>query len=62
MAEIEKILMERDNISRLEAQKQIKQCRQRLYDKAVPTGDYELLIDIIEEELGLEPDYMFDLL
>ncbi len=62
MYDIVKILMERDGISKSEAKARVKECKQRLNDEAVATGDYNLAEDIIAEELGLEPDCMIDLL
>lgn len=62
MEEIISILVNRDGISREDAKIQVKECRRRLREEAIPTGDYELAIDIIADELGLEPDYMMDLL
>ena len=40
----------------------VNECSRRLQEEAVVYGDYEAAVDIIEEELGLEPDYMMDLL
>ena len=60
--DIVKILMERDGLTKREAQDQVNYCKQRLQDEAVPSGDYNLAEDIIAEELGLEPDYMIELL
>lgn len=62
MEEIINILMNRDEISRKEAISMIKECQQRLEEEAVPDGDYECAVDIIAEELGLEPDYLIYLL
>lgn len=62
MEVIVKILMERDSVSRKEAQQMIEECRQRLQDEAVSTGDIELAEEILAEELGLELDYMMDLI
>lgn len=59
---IEKILMERDGLTKKEARDQVNYCKHRLETEAVPSGDYILAEDIIAEELGLEPDYMIDLL
>ena len=59
---IVEILMKRDGISKKEAKETVEYCKQRLFDEAVPFGDYELAQDIIAEELGLEPDYMIELL
>lgn len=62
MEGIVKILMERDDLSREEAQQMVEECRQRIQDEAVSTGDIELAEEILAEELGLELDYMMDLL
>lgn len=62
MEDIVTILMERDDLSRQEAQQMVDECRQRLQEEAVPTGDIELAEEILAEELGLELDYMMDLL
>lgn len=62
MNRIVRILMERDELSLEEAQKAFDECRQHLSDEAVPTGDIELAEKILAEELGLELDYMMDLL
>lgn len=59
---IRDILVRRDNISKEEADMRIKECQRRLNVEAIPCGDYEAAIDIIAEELGLEPDYMMDLM
>lgn len=62
MEDIVKILMERDGLSRKDARQMVEECRQRLQDEAVPTGDIELAEEILAEELGLELDYMMDLI
>ena len=62
MEDIVKILMERDGLSHQEAQQMVEECRQRLQDEAIPTGDIELAEEILAEELGLELDYMMDLI
>ncbi len=59
---IVQILMERDNISEQEAQRMVDDCRQQLLSEAVPSGDSDLAEEILAEELGLEPDYLMDLL
>ena len=59
---VAQILVTRDQISMEEAMARVKECSRRLNEEAVADGDYELAIDIIAEELGLEPDYMMDLL
>lgn len=60
--EIVEILMNRDEISKEEAIERINTCKSRLNNEAVAAGDYFLAEDIIAEELGLEPDYMIELL
>ena len=60
--DIVKILMERDGLTKREAQDQVNYCKQQLQTEAVPFGDYNFAEDIIAEELGLEPDYMIELL
>ena len=51
-----KILINRDGMSRLEAEKAIKHIRKRvLIDGENPE-------EILLNELGLEPDYIFDLI
>lgn len=62
MEDIVKILMERDDLSHQEAQQMVEECRQRLQDEAIPAGDIELAEEILAEELGLELDYMMDLI
>lgn len=57
-----KILMNRDGLTRKEASSTVEYCKKRLVNEAVENGDYFLAEDIIAEELGLEPDYMMDLL
>ena len=59
---IAEILMLRDGNTRQEAEERVQYCRQRLYEEAVDTGDYNAAEDIIAEELGLEPDYMIEIL
>lgn len=59
---VAQILVTRDKISMQEAIDRVEECQRRLYDEAVPSSDYEAMVDIIADELGLEPDYCFDLL
>ena len=56
------ILMNRDSISREDARSRVLECKRLLEQEAVGSGDYEAAIDIIASELGLEPDYMFDII
>ena len=61
MNQVVEILMERDGNTKAEAESRLAECR-RLCDEYLATGDYIMIDDIIMEELGLEPDYIFDIL
>lgn len=56
------VLVFRDRISREVAMNTVNNCCKRLEEEAIPSGDYDLAEEIIAEELGLEPDYMVDLI
>jgi hypothetical protein len=53
--EIVNVLMRRDGLSLEEAYEQLNDARERFADGDDPE-------DILAEEFGLEPDYLFDLL
>ena len=53
MTETMRILMERDGLTEEEAKEQMDECREALFD-----GDF----DAIGDYLGLEDDYIFDLI
>jgi hypothetical protein len=53
MTELIKILMKRDKITAEEAEMRVDECREALLD-----GDWEA----IQDYLGLEDDYLFDIL
>jgi len=56
-----KILMERDSLPLEEAIAQVEECRDALHEAMEPGTDcFEE--DIIQEYLGLEPDYLFDII
>lgn len=55
--EVIRILMERDGMSRAEAQEVLEDVREMLAD-----ADPWEAEDIIADELGLEMDYIFDIL
>ena len=55
MSELKKVLMERDCMTPKEADEVIADAKQRVWDGEDPE---ELLLD----EFGLEPDYIFDLI
>ena len=52
-------LMDRDGLSKTEAEQEVEECRQDLMDR-LEEGD--LPFDILEEWFGLEPDYLDDLM
>ena len=55
MTELEKVLMERDGISLKEARDLIDNCRGEIVDGMDPE-------EAMSEWLGLEPDYLLDIL
>ena len=56
MNEIVRVLMERDGYTRREAEEEVRRVRSE-FDPT--TDDTE---EVLAEEFGLEPDYIFDLL
>lgn len=61
MERIIKILMDRDDMSREEAIELINDVKEMM-QKAIEDGSYMEAEEIFEDELGLEPDYIFDIL
>lgn len=61
MNEIVEILMQRDHISQLEAENLVEECREELWDAAA-RGNYQECEDIIALYLGLELDYLDEML
>lgn len=63
MNDIIKVLMERDGLSREEAEKQVSETSARIWDE-LDYEDCELedLEDILYGDIGLEPDYLLDML
>lgn len=57
MNEIVEILMRRDDISQLEAENLVKECKEELWGAAA-RGSYQECEDIVALYLGLEPDYL----
>lgn len=55
MTALKQILIQRDNMTEDEADALIKEARERVTDGENPE-------EILYEEFGLEPDYIFDLL
>lgn len=61
MNRIVRILMNRDGMTESEAKSLYKEVRAEFND-AVAAGDYELAEEIMACDLGLEMDYIFDML
>jgi ribosomal protein L7/L12 len=63
MNDIIKVLMERDGLSLEEAEKHVEDTSSRIWDE-LDYEDCELedLEDILYGEIGLEPDYLLDIL
>lgn len=61
MEKVINILMRRDGISREEAIEAIEDCREEI-NYFCARGDYLAAEESITTELGLEPDYIFDIL
>ena len=55
------LLMRRDHLSREEAIEMLFTWKEDL-ERAVSDGSYNEVDDIIMDDLGLEPDYLFDIL
>ena len=55
MRELKKVLMQRDGMSSREADNAIDDAKQRVFDSEDPE-------EVLADEFGLEPDYIFDLL
>ena len=55
------ILMERDNVTREEAQHTLNVVRSEVED-AIAVGDYDEVEEIVASELGLEMDYIDEIL
>ena len=53
--------MRRDHISRLEAENLVEECKEELWDAAA-RGNYQECEDIVALYLGLEPDYLDQML
>lgn len=59
--EIIRILMERDGMDLQEAKEVFNDVKSEM-EEAIADGDYELAEEIFEGDLGLELDYVFDML
>lgn len=56
------ILMERDELTEEEAREQVEDVAKAINDNLENGGSYEEAEDVLLEDLGLEMDYIFDLL
>ena len=56
------ILMERDDLTEEEAREQVEDAVEAINDIMESDGSYEEAEDVLLEDLGLEMDYIFDLL
>lgn len=61
MNRVVKILMERDHMTEKEAKNAIEQARTEIYS-AVEDGCYDEAEDIMQSLLGLEMDYLMDII
>ena len=59
MNRVVKILMERDKLDRHLAENRVKEVKKLIADSSL---DYSEVEDIIQSELGLEMDYIIDLI
>lgn len=56
------ILMERDELTEEEAREQVEEAVEAINDILASGGSYEEAEEILLDDLGLEMDYIFDLL
>ena len=56
------ILMERDELTEEEAREQVEEAAELINEIVAGGGSYEEAEEILLEDLGLEMDYIFDLL
>lgn len=61
MNRVVKILMERDGMTEEEAREEVAYCRE-LMNEAIANGDLFEVEEILLDTLGLEPDYIFDII
>jgi hypothetical protein len=61
MNKVVKILMERDEITETQAIQRIDACRKAML-KATDKGAYDRAEDILMDRLGLEMDYIYDII
>jgi hypothetical protein len=63
MKDMIEVLMERDGLSREEAERQVEDISSRIWDElSYEDCELEDLEDILYSDIGLEPDYLLDML
>lgn len=62
MTDFEKVLMNRDGMTREEAKAERKRAREEFYNYINDGADYDDIEDMLCGDYGLEMDYLFDLL
>ena len=61
MERVIKILMRRDDVTYEEAKEMCDECRESMLE-AIDAGYFTEAEEILRGDLGLEPDYIFDLI
>lgn len=61
MNRVVQILMNRDGMTETEAREAVQDCVDMM-EEAIEAGHYLEAEDIFMDELGLEPDYIFDVI
>lgn len=61
MNRVVQILMNRDGMTETEAREAVQDCVDMM-EEAIQEGNYLEAEDIFMDELGLEPDYIFDVI
>ena len=61
MESIKQVLINRDGVTELEADNMIQEAKDQLAD-SIANGDFEEAYDICQDQFGLEPDYLLELL
>lgn len=61
MERVIKILMKRDDLTYEEAKEMCEECREAMLE-AIDGGHFDEAEEILRGNLGLEPDYIFDLI
>ena len=62
VTEFEKVLMNRDGMTKVEAHKERQNASEILFDMLEDGAGYEEVEDVLMGEYGLEMDYIMDLL